>query len=167
HKGKTVKTLELLSSNGLSQIINVPESTVSSWTDEFQMFIPKAKKQDKLYYLPEAVDVLLLIKQYDDENYSKTDIMKMLADRVFPKKENNMDEHKQQPEKKKKGTHKENLVTMMQTIGKTVANVASQEKLLQMLQEQQSKHNRRIKIMEKQAEEIDSLKVEMQQIRSE
>src|SRR5699024_9936913 len=93
--------------------------------------------------------------------------MKMLADRVFPKKENNMDEHKQQPEKKKKETHKENLVGMMQTSGNTVDNVETQEKLLQMLQKQQSKQNRRIKIMEKQAEEIDSLKVEMQQIRSE
>lgn len=161
-----MKPLELLSSNGLSQIVNVPESTVSHWTDEFQLFIPKTKKQDTLYYLPEAVDVLLSIKKYYDQDYSKSEILKFLADNSFPRNKNSQAEGNH-TEMTKKSTHKENLVTMMQTIGKTVANVASQDKLIQTVKEQQSKQNQRIKIIEKQAEEIDNLKLEFKQIKQE
>lgn len=161
-----MKPLELLSSDDLSQMIDVPESTVNDWLSEFQLFIPKTKKRDELYYLPEAVNVLQFIKTCYDQNNAKSQIVKWLADRSFPEIARNSMEN-DQSDKGKKGTNKENFVTMMQTIGKTVANVASQEKLLQMVKEQQSKHNRRIKMIEKQAEEIDNLKLEIKQIKDE
>src|SRR5699024_5173114 len=110
--------------------------------------------------------VLLLIKEYDDKDYSKSEIMKFLADRSLPKN----GDHPygdNQTKVTKKNTRKENLVTMMQTIGKTVANVASQDKLIQTIKEQQSKQEQRIKIIEQQAEEIGNLKQEIKQIRHE
>lgn len=157
--------MKLLSVKDLSRIISMPESTVNRWTAEFKLFIPKTKKQDKMFYLPEAASVLLSIKTYYDAGYSKSDIMKFLADKSLPSEAN--DAAKVNQTEEAKSLYEKNFVTMMQTIGKVVANVADQDRLLQTVKEQQAKQDQRLNTIEKQAVEIDDLKQEIKQIKHE
>ncbi|MEN1967656.1 MerR family transcriptional regulator [Lentibacillus sp. N15] len=160
-----MKQLELLRISSLSRIVDVPPSTIANWVEEYHMFIPKTKKRGGMYYHPEAIGVLSFIKKYNDQNYEQSKIMDMLANQRFskPTEQSLLDRQTSLHQ----GNYAENLFVVMQTIGKTVANVMSQEKMLQALQEQQSKHHRRMKIIEKRTEEIEDLKQAMQKIQQE
>lgn len=154
--------MELLSLNGLSHIIGVPKHTASTWIEEFNMYVPKTQQQDDMYYLPEAIDVLKFIKKCKYQQYNKTDIEKRLADRSFPIRVESTIEDVQQAFDQ--GSYKENILTVMQTIGLTVSNVANQEKSILALQEEQA---RRAKIAEQQSEEINKLKQQIERLKYE
>ncbi|WP_188725660.1 MerR family transcriptional regulator [Lentibacillus populi] len=162
---KTVKALELLNLHGLCHIVDVPQSTAENWIEEFNVYIPKAEKQDVIYYHPEAIDVLKFIKQCKNQNYKKASIKKMLGDRSFMVTKKSSIEDVQSA--LDQGNYKDNILTVMQTIGKTVANVASQEKSITAVKEQQDKQKKRIKMIEKQTEKINDLKQEINELKQE
>lgn len=154
--------MELVSFNGLCHIVGVPQRTARNWLEEFKIYIPKKQQQDGIYYLPEAIDILRFIKKCKYQNYEKSEIMKLLEKKSFPiRVENTVDAQKTVGQ----GEYRDNILTVMQTIGKTVSNVATQKKTIQAIQEQQTKQKRRIKIIEEQAEEIEQLKQEIEALK--
>jgi HAMP domain-containing protein len=160
-----VNTLELLRIHDLSHIVGIPHSTAAKWIKEFDMYIPKTQKQDGIYYHAEAIDVLTFVKKCKDQHYKKQPIIKMLADKSYPITETSSIKDVQAA--LDQGNYKENILTVMQTIGKTAANVANQEKWINALVEQQNKHKRQIKIIEKQTDEINDLKQDIKELKQE
>lgn len=164
-KGKTVKTLELLGIRGLCLIVGISENTAANWIKDFNVYIPTADQQDDTYYHPEAIEVLKFIKQCKDQNYEKPQIMEMLKNRSFPITVDSSIKDVQTT--LENGNYKENILSVMQTIGMTVSNVADQEKWLKNIQEKQDRQNKRIEHAEKQAKEITDLKQEIQTLKQE
>ncbi|WP_449355299.1 MerR family transcriptional regulator [Virgibacillus natechei] len=158
-----MKTLELLSMFGLCQIVGVTEITAEAWTKDFNNYIPKTSQWGTTYYHPEAIETLKFIKACKNNNYQTQQIKEMLANKITPiTMERTIEDVQQSLDQ---GNYKENILTVMQTIGKTVSNVAGQEKSIKALQEQHDEQNKRIKNMEKQAKEIDDLKQEIKNLK--
>lgn len=158
-KRKTVSTLEFLSISGLCLIIGVTEKTAENWIEEFSTHVPKTTELGTTYYHPEAIDTLKFIKTCKNKNYQTPKIREMLANNISPITMQRTIEDIQQSLEQE--NYKENLLTVMQTIGKTVSNVVDQEKSIKSLQEQYYEQNKRIKDVEKQAKEINDLKQEI------
>ena len=114
-----MKTLELVSINGLCHIVDVPQNRAAKWIEDFNFYIPETKRNFSLKSEKTTDD---LPQPLDRENY------------------------------------KENILTVMHTIGKTVANVSDQRESIKALQEQQSEQKKRIKTTEKQTQIIYDLK---------
>lgn len=157
--------MELLSINGLCHIVGVPQNTAITWIEDFNFYIPEKKLQNVTYYHPEAIDVLKFIKKCKDQEYQKTQIMEMLASRKFPIPLEKTTEDEQQTLDRE--NYKENILTLMQTIGKTVANVSSNKESILDIQEQQNEQKKRIKNTEKLMEEINDLKQEIAALKQE
>ncbi|MBY7144346.1 MerR family transcriptional regulator [Virgibacillus sp. NKC19-3] len=164
-KRKTVNTLELLSINGLCQIVGVSEHTAANWIENFNTHIPQTTELGVTYYHPEAIETLKFIKACKNKNYQTEQIKEMLANKISPITMERTIEDVQ--ESLDQGNYKENILTVMQTIGKTVSNVADQEKSIKSLEEQHNEQNKRIKDMEKQAKEINNLKQEIKALKQE
>lgn len=159
-KRKTVKTLELLSINGLCHIVGVPQSTVANWIEDFNVYIPEKRQSNVTYYHPSAIEVLKFIKKCKNQKHQKQQIMEMLANKNFPiapieDLEPILDQE----------NYRENILTVMQTIGKTVESVSNQKESIKSLLEQQSEQNKRIKNAEKQTKEINDLKQEIKALK--
>jgi hypothetical protein len=43
--------------------LGIPKSTVSDWINDFSVYIPKLKQGQITYYKPEAMEVLLTVKE--------------------------------------------------------------------------------------------------------
>ncbi len=78
-----MKTLYLISLNGLCQIIDVPRHTMKGWIDDYNMYIPKAEIDDTTYFELEAIDIIKFIKKYTDQKQEKVKIQTMLANTTF------------------------------------------------------------------------------------
>lgn len=158
-----MKILELLSISGLCHIVGVTQSTAEHWIEDFNAYIPEMKQKDVTYYYPEAIGVLQFIKESKNQRFQKPEIMEMLTHGNCPitaeKTIGNV-----QPKTNRKND-KENILTVMQTIGKTVEKVSNQNNLIKDLQEQQNQQNKRIKNMEKQTEKINHLKQEFEALK--
>ncbi|GAA0614453.1 hypothetical protein GCM10009001_34670 [Virgibacillus siamensis] len=158
--------MELLSVNGLCHLVGVPQDTIMNWVEDFNFYIPEKNFQNVTYYHSEAIDVLKFIKKCKEQGYEKKQIMEMLTNNNIPVPvEKTMEDEQQALDYDE--NYRENILTVMQTIGKTVANVANQKETLDDLQEQQHEHNKRIKNTEKQLEEINKLKQEIQSLKQE
>ncbi|WP_249870509.1 MerR family transcriptional regulator [Oceanobacillus saliphilus] len=144
--------MELLTINGLSYIVDVSKDTLSEWMEDFNVYIPKTVEKNVTYYHPEAIDVLKFIKKCKSQDYQNGQITEMLANRNVPVPSNSSLEEIQHSIDE--GCQKENILTLMQTIGKTVSNVASQEKTIQALQQIQREQNRKIRLLEEQTNEL-------------
>lgn len=160
-----MKTLELLSLNGLCHIVGVPQDTAANWIEDFNFYIPETKQKDITYFQPEAINVLQFIKECKNQNYRKQRIMEMLANEEFPVTVEKTNEDVSQSLNQE--NYKENILTVMQTIGKTVANVSDQRESIKALQDQQDEQNKRIKNTEKQSQEISHIKQEMKALKQE
>ncbi|WP_337019878.1 MerR family transcriptional regulator [Oceanobacillus massiliensis] len=73
----------LISLNGISQIIGVPQNTVEKWIKDFSSFIPKSKLNHAIYFELEAIEVFTFIKDCFERNYEKLRIRRMLANTNF------------------------------------------------------------------------------------
>lgn len=145
--------MELLSFNRLCQTVGISQTTAENWIEEFTIYIPKTKQHDGMYYLPEAIDILRFIKKCKYQNYEQNKIMEMLGKRSFPiRVEDTIEDVKMAFDQE---DYRDNILTVMQTIGATVSNVAAQKETVQLMQEQQ----------EKQTEEIKQLKQEIKALK--
>ncbi|ASN05547.1 hypothetical protein CFK40_11265 [Virgibacillus necropolis] len=144
-------------------MVGVPQNTAANWIEDFNFYIPDTERRDDTYYHPEAIDVLKFIKECKNQHYQKPEIMEMLANKKFPITIEKTKEDVQPPLDQE--NYKENILTVMQTVGKTVANVSDQKELIKVLQEQQNKQNKRIKNTEKQIEKINELKQEIKALK--
>ncbi|MFC3040799.1 hypothetical protein ACFOGI_11125 [Virgibacillus xinjiangensis] len=150
---KTVNTLELLSINGLCHVVGVPLDTGARWIMEFKEHIPTSKQNDATYYHLEAIDILGFIKACKEQHYSSDQITEMLENKCFPITTNSsMDMVKETLEQ---GNYKGNMLTVMQTLGMTVSNVANQEKMLDTLKQQQKEQSEK---MDRLTDELETMK---------
>jgi DNA-binding transcriptional MerR regulator len=127
-----IKRMDLLRKKDLHERLGVAKSTVADWITEFSVYIPVVRQGNATYYKPEAIDVLTFIKQLRDQNYSKPQIMTMLAERGFPI---TVDEAIEDVQKIVSGeNYRDTLLTVMHTMGQAVAELAEQNKALQHIQ---------------------------------
>lgn len=158
--GKSVKTLELLKIDGLCHIIGVEKTQVAEWIEVFKVYIPKTEDEDITYYHPEAIDALKFIKRKKSEGYQNSQISEMLANRDIHFTSDSSLEDIQHAINE--GNHRENMLTIMQTIGKTVSHMADQEKEIRALKQVQHQQSKKIQMLEDQAKEINDLKQEIE-----
>ncbi|GGJ88431.1 hypothetical protein GCM10007063_08670 [Lentibacillus kapialis] len=154
--------MEFLSKESLSHIMGVQKNTLEKWIEDFNVYIPKTKLNNVTYYRPDGIEVLKFIKKCNDQDYDRKQIREMLATSTFPIRLENMHSVSQQSHDE---SYKENVVTMMQTIGKVVSNVENQQQLVEIIKEKQKNQNKLIKDIKKQTDEIDHLKQEMETLK--
>ncbi|MFC4025313.1 MerR family transcriptional regulator [Oceanobacillus longus] len=155
--------MELLTINGLCHIVDVSKDTMLVWMEDFNVYIPKTVEENITYYHPEAIDVLNFIKKCKSEDYQNGQISEMLANRnVFATTESPLEEIQNSIDE---GSHKENILTVMQTIGKTVSNVAIQEKEIQELKQVQREQSKNLQLLQEQAKVINELKQEIKALK--
>lgn len=145
--------MEILSFNRLCHIVGISQTTAENWIEEFTFYIPRTQQQDGMHYLPEAIDILRFIKKCKYQNYEKSQIMNILGERSFPIRVEDTAEDVQTAFDQE--GYRDSVLTMMQTIGATVSNVATQKETVQSMQEQQ----------DKQTEEIDHLRQEIKALK--
>lgn len=169
---KTVKTMDLLRKKDLHPAVEMPKSTIADWIEDFNVFIPKVKHGNVIYYKPETIDVLLFIKQCREQNYHKQQIMELLSEKGFPiTVEDAVNDIKKALEG---DTPRDTLLTVMQTMGQTVAKIAEQDERLdgqdeslKTLENKLSDQNGRIERLEKRTDEIEHLKQHIQELQKE
>lgn len=150
----------------------MPKSTVADWIDDFSIYIPKVKQGNVTYYKPEAIDVLIFIKQCRDQNYQKVQIMQMLADKGFPI---TVDEAVEDIKKAlEMDSPRDTLLTVMQTMGQAVSKLAEQDErldeqdeTLETLGKRQNGQDERLVDLEKRTDEILDLKKEFETLKKE
>ncbi|WP_010529774.1 MerR family transcriptional regulator [Lentibacillus jeotgali] len=150
--------MEFLSKDSLSHIIGVQKNTLEQWIEDFNVYISKTKLNNVTYYRPDGIDVLKFIKECSDQDYDRQQIREMLATSTFPVRLENMQRVSRQSHSE---SYKENVVTMMQTIGKVVSNVENQQQLVEIIKEKQKNQNKLIRDIKKQTDEIGHLKQEV------
>jgi DNA-binding transcriptional MerR regulator len=171
--------MDLLRKKDLHPAVEMPKSTVADWIEDFNIFIPKVKHGNVIYYKPESIDVLLFIKQCREQNYHKQQIMELLSEKGFPI---TVKEAVEDVKRALEGdTPRDTLLAVMQTMGQTVAKIAEQDERLQQqderlngqgealktLQNKQSNQDGRIERLEKRTDEIDYLKQQIQDLQKE
>jgi DNA-binding transcriptional MerR regulator len=120
--------MDLLRKKDLHPQVGVAKSTVADWIEEFSVFIPKTKQGNVTYYRSETIDVLLFIKQCRDQNYHKAQIMQMLSEKGFPI---TVEDAVNDVKKALEGdTPRDTLLTVMQTMGQAVTQLAEQDERL-------------------------------------
>lgn len=166
---RTVKTVDLLRKKDLHPQIGVPKSTVADWVEEFGVFIPKVKHGNVTYYKPETIDVLLFIKKCREQNYQKAQIMEMLSEKGFPI---TVEEAVEDVRKALEGdTPRDTLLTVMQTMGQAVTQLAEQDErmdrqdeALKTLESKASVQDERLAELENKTSELDLLKQQIESL---
>lgn len=185
--------MDLLRKKDLHPKVGVAKSTVADWVEDFNVYIPKTKHGNITYYKPEAIDVLLFIKQCRDHNYQKHQIMEMLSEKGFPI---TVEEAVEDVKRALEGdSPRDTLLAVMQTMGQAVGKLAEQderldeqeeildqqherlleqngrldghEETLKTLEEKQGGQDERLNGLEKRTDEIEYLKQEIQSLRLE
>jgi DNA-binding transcriptional MerR regulator len=155
----------LLRKKDLYDRVGVPKSTVADWITEFHVYIPTVKQGNMTYYKPEAVEVLNFIKELREQNYSKAQIMTMLAEEGFPI---TVDEAVEDVKKALDTTNaRDTLLTVMQTMGQAVVQLAEQNESIKELQERQDEQDGRITELERKTDEIEELKKQIEELKAE
>lgn len=115
----------LLRKKDLVQGVGVAKSTIADWVTEFNVYIPKIKQGAVVYYRPETIDVLNAIKEMRERDYSKIQIMELLAKRGFPI---TVEEAVEDIERVLAGVDpRDTLLTVMQTMGQAMKEIAEQQ----------------------------------------
>jgi DNA-binding transcriptional MerR regulator len=164
--------MELLRKKDLHPKIGMPKSTIADWIEDFNVYIPKVKQGNVIYYKPETIDVLLFIKKCREQNYQKAQIMQMLADKGFPV---TVEEAVEDVRKALEvDSPRDTLITIMQMTGQAISKIADQDERLEQQDEtiktllnMQDGQDGRIIELEKRTDEIDFLKQEIESLRKE
>lgn len=164
--------MELLRKKDLHPVVGVAKSTVADWIEDFNVYIPKTKHGNITYYKPEAIEVLLFIKQCRDQNYQKHQIMEKLAEEGFPITVNEAVEDVRKA--LEVDSPRDTLLAVMQSMGQSVAKIAEQderilehEKTLKTVQEEQDGQDKRMIELERRTDEIELLKRELDAVKME
>ena len=141
-KGRIGRMDGLLRKKDLVEAVGVAKSTVADWITEFHVFIPTVKHGAVTYYRPEAVDVLNTIRELREQDYSKVQIMELLAKRGFPV---TVEEAVEDVERVMAGADpRDTLLTVMQTIGQAVAEIGKQTERQNRIEARVDEHSTRL-----------------------
>lgn len=141
--------MELLRKKDLYEKVKIPKSTVADWIEDFSVYIPKSKQGNVTYYRPEAIDVLLFIKQCREQNYQKQQIFGLLAKKGFPITVEEALEDVQNALNTSEN-YRDTLLTIMQTTGQAVIKIADQEQSIVALQEKENEQDGTLKTLQQQ-----------------
>ncbi|MBM7647030.1 DNA-binding transcriptional MerR regulator [Scopulibacillus daqui] len=146
----------LLRKKDVVEAVGVPKSTVSDWITNFSPFIPKVKNGSTVYYKPEAIEVLLTVKELRAQDYDMSQISLELTERGFPvDAETVSDEVKTTISRAEKVKDRDALLTVMSTMGKAMERMTELEKLVAETKAQQLEQE---KINEQLKEKIEEQK---------
>jgi MerR HTH family regulatory protein len=162
---------ELLRKIDVVKAVGAPKSTVSDWINDYPAFIPTIKDGSSTYYKPEAIDVLLYIKELRELNYAKPEIASKLVEKGFAI---NADEVTEQLVKtKERAVNSDALNAVMTTMGKFLEKSIAQDGRITELEKavRETESNREetaaalLERFEKQDEEIRKLRSELEEER--
>jgi len=132
----------LLRKKELLDAVGVAKSTIADWVIEFHMYIPTVKQGAVTYYRPEAVYVLNAIKELRHLDYSKPQILELLAKRGFPI---TVEEAVEDVQKiVSQADARDTLLNVMQSMGMTVAEIGKQTDRINLHEEVITKQSERL-----------------------
>ncbi|MEX3922279.1 MerR family transcriptional regulator [Paraburkholderia sp. BR10872] len=132
----------LLRKKDLVESVGVAKSTIADWVTEYHVFIPSLKHGAVTYYKPEALDVLNAIRELREQNYSKVQIMELLAKRGFPV---TVEEAVEDVERVLSGADsRDTLLTVMQTMGQAVVEIGKQTERQNRIETRIEEHSERM-----------------------
>jgi DNA-binding transcriptional MerR regulator len=136
--------------------LGIPKSTVSDWINDFSVYIPKLKQGQITYYKPEAMEVLLTVKELREQGYDKNQIGVLLGEKGFTinsdEIEGRIKTAVKTADRKSEQEGRDTYLTVMQTVGQLMEHIAKQDGRLSDLEKQLSDQGQVIK---KQQEYID------------
>jgi DNA-binding transcriptional MerR regulator len=158
-EGGRMKRMErLLRKKDLVEKTGIAKSTISDWIVEFNVYIPKVRHGNVVYYKPEAIDVLNAIKEFRAKDYSKVQIMELLANRGFPVTvEEAIDDMQKLISEV---DPRDRLLTIMQTLGQAISGIAEQNKEIETLKIRQDGQDGRIDKQDERIHELERLLIE-------
>jgi DNA-binding transcriptional MerR regulator len=122
------------------------------------VYIPKVRHGNVVYYKPEAIDVLNAIKEFRAKDYSKVQIMELLANRGFPVTvEEAIDDMQKLISEV---DPRDRLLTIMQTLGQAISGIAEQNKEIETLKIRQDGQDGRIDKQDERIHELERLLIE-------
>lgn len=120
----------LLRKKDLVQAVGVAKSTVADWITEFQIFVPTVKNGAVTYYRPEALEVLQAIREFRELDYSKVQIMELLAKKGFPV---TVEEAAEDANRiLVDSDHRDGLFFLMQNVGQAMTEIGKHEERLKL-----------------------------------
>lgn len=132
----------LLRKKDLVESVGVAKSTIADWVTEYHVFIPSLKHGAVTYYKPEALNVLNVIRELREQNYSKVQIMELLAKRGFPV---TVEEAVEDVERVLSGADsRDTLLTVMQTMGQAVVEIGKQTERQNRIETRIEEHSERM-----------------------
>ncbi|WP_179212635.1 DUF3967 domain-containing protein [Priestia aryabhattai] len=145
---------DLLRKKDVTEAVGAAKSTVHDWLQEFSAFIPKVKNGQTIYYKPQAIEVLLAVKQMREQGYDKTQIALELPNMGFSidadETVNKVQKAKEQAEQ---AGNRDALMTVMQTLAATNERMIELEKSVAESKAQQLEQQRKNEELEKKIEE--------------
>jgi DNA-binding transcriptional MerR regulator len=142
----------MLRKRDLVEALGVAKSTVADWVIEFQVYIPTVRQGSVTYYLPEAIDVLNVIRELREQDYAKPDIMRMLGERGFPITIVEAVEDVQRVVDK--ADYRDGFLKIMQNVGESIARVTEQTQRIDRHEERMDGQDGRIAELEQQLESL-------------
>jgi hypothetical protein len=127
----------LLRKKDVTEAVGAPKTTVNDWINDFAPFIPKVKNGRTTYYKPEAVDVLLVVKELREKGYDKSQISMELP-KMFAIDVDEVGNKIEKSESRSDQTgNRDALLTVMQTIGKVMERMTKLEREVKEAKEKQ------------------------------
>lgn len=149
----------LLRKKEVVEALGIAKSTVADWITEFQVFIPTVRDGATVFYKPESIEVLQCIKEFREQNYSKTEIFTMLQTKGFPLTVSESENEVAQIFAR--GSARETLVQVMDKVGTALERLADQDEAIgfmdkrqDALSKQQSVQDGRMSELEQQLEKL-------------
>jgi predicted nucleic acid-binding Zn-ribbon protein len=143
----------LLRKKDVVEKVGAPKSTVNDWIHDFSAFIPRVQNGRTIYYRPQAVDVLLKVKEMREMGLDKTQISLELS-KLFPINEDEVEAKiEKSVDRSDEATNRDALLTVMQTMGKAMERMTEIERELQEVKEQRLEQEKLNEELKKKLEE--------------
>lgn len=136
----------------LVDALGVAKSTVADWVAEFQAFIPTVHEGNTVYYKPEAIEVLQMIKDLREQGFTKSDIYGTLQSKGFPLTVEDATEDI--AKMLTKVDARRSLVSVMEQVGSALERLVDQDEAIEFLEKRQDGQDGRMTEMERQIQEL-------------
>jgi DNA-binding transcriptional MerR regulator len=145
---------DLLRKKDVTESVGAAKTTVHDWLQEFSPFIPKIKNGQTVYYKPQAVEVLRAIKNMREQGLDKTQIALELPKMGFSiDSDETVNNVSKVQERFEQSENRDALMTVMQTMAKTMERMTELEKEIDETKKRQIEQEQKNNELGKQIEE--------------
>lgn len=145
---------DLLRKKDVTEAVGAAKTTVHDWLQEFSSFIPKIKSGQTVYYKPQAVEVLRAVKNMREQGLDKNQIALELPKMGFSiDSDETINKVQKSQERAEQSENRDALMTVMQTMAKTMERMTELEKEIDETKKRQIEQERKNEELEKQIEE--------------